>query len=153
MSLSSKRRAADAKVMLEFLRSPKWILGRRLLLIAIVLVVGYRTYGDAILSQLRRPNPERDIVLTRVEFRPELGETKPGWIIGFRNNSARYTYDQIRLEATFADDSGKILETDTLVVKQKLTPGFEQVIGSTDFKSRGGATRGSLKVIDAERVE
>ena len=139
--------------ILELVRSRQWVMGRRLVLIAIILVVGYRSYGDSILSQFRGPDPGKDIVLTRVEFRPELGQAKPGWIIGFRNISTRFTYDQIQLEATFTDDSGKVLETDRLVVKQKLTPGFEQLIGSTDFKSRGGATRGSLKVIDAERVD
>ena len=138
---------------LTFLRSRRWILGRRLVLTAIILIAGYRSYGDAVLSQFRGPNPKKDIVLTRVEFRPELGQAKPGWIIGFRNNSARYAYDRIQLEATFTDDSGKVLETGKLLVKQKLAPGFEQIIGSTDFKSRGGATKGSLKVLDAERVE
>jgi hypothetical protein len=139
--------------MLEFFKSRRWAFTRRFVLIAIILIVGYRTYGDAILSQFRGPNPQRDIVLTRVEFRPELGQANPGWIIGFRNNSTRYTYDQIQLQATFTDDSGKVIETGRLVVKQKLTPGYEQIIGSTDFKSRGGATHGSLKVIDAERVQ
>jgi hypothetical protein len=139
--------------MLEFFKSRRWAFTRRFVLIAIILIVGYRSYGDAILSQFRGPNPQRDIVLTRVEFRPELGQATPGWIIGFRNNSTRYTYDQIQLEATFTDDSGKVIETARLVVKQKLTPGYEQIIGSTDFKSRGGATQGSLKVIDAERVQ
>ena len=50
------------------------------------------------------------------------------------------------------DGKGAVLETDKLVVKQKLAPGDEQIVGSVDFKSRGAATRGSLKVLDAEGV-
>jgi hypothetical protein len=118
-----------------------------------VLVVAYRNYGDVIFSALRGPDPQRDIVITRSEFRPELPQSRPGWIIGFRNDSSRYTYDAIQLEATFIDSTGKVVETDTLVVKQKLPPGFEHVVGSTDFKSRAGATHGSLRVVDAQQVE
>ena len=102
---------------------------------------------------LHRPNPTRDIVLTRTEFRPELPGTKPGWIIGFRNNSDKFTYDQIQLEATYMDDQGKVLEKDKLVVKQKLPPGDEKLIGSADFKSRGAAKSGTLKVTGAEQVK
>jgi hypothetical protein len=136
--------------MLEFTRSRKWIIGRRLVLLAIVLIVGFRTYGDFIVSSLRGPDAERDIVITRSEFRPEINQTRPGWIIGFRNNSNRYTYDDIQLEATFFDAAGKVLETDRLVVKQQLPPGFEHVVGSTDFKSRPGAANGRLRVLDAQ---
>ena len=139
--------------MPDFLRSSKWVLTRRLILVAIVLIVAYRSYGPAVLSYFMGPNPQRDIVITRSEFRPELPQSKPGWIIGFRNNSTRYTYDQIQLEATFTDDAGTVVERDTLIVRQKLTPGLEQMIGSTDFKSRGGATRGSLKVLNAQTVQ
>ena len=139
--------------MLEFLRTRQWIMGRRLVLIAIVLTVAYRSYGDAFMAYVHGPDPQKDIVITRAEFRPELPQSKPGWIIGFRNDSTRYTYDQIQLEATFTDDAGKVIEKGTLVVKQKLTPGFEQIIGSTDFKSRGSATHGTLKVLGAEQVK
>jgi hypothetical protein len=75
---------------------------------------------------------------------------KPAWIIGFRNTSSRYTYDKIQLEATYMDDRGKVLETDKLVVSQKLPPGDEKLIGSTDFKSRGDATMGTLRVVGAQ---
>ena len=139
--------------MPDFLHGRDWVLGRRLILIAIVLIVAYRSYGTAFISFFQRPNAQRDIIITHSEFRPELPQSKPGWIIGFRNNSARFTYDDIQLEATFTDDSGKVVETDNLVVKQKLTPGYEQVIGSTDFKYRKGATHGNLRVLDAQRVE
>jgi hypothetical protein len=139
--------------MLDFLRSRQWIVARRLLLIAIILVLGIRQYGPNLVNLLRRPNPTRDIVLTRTEFRPELPGTKPGWIIGFRNNSDKFTYDQIQLEATYIDDQGKVLEKDKLVVKQKLPPGDEKLIGSADFKSRGAAKSGTLKVTGAEQVK
>ena len=138
--------------MLDFLRSRQWVIGRRLFLIVVVLVVAYRQYGDAIVSRFAGAHPERDIKITRSEFRPELPGAKPAWIIGFRNDSNRFTYDQIQLHATYMDDKGTILETDTLNVKQKLSPGDEQIIGSIDFKSRSGATRGTLAVVGAKEV-
>ncbi len=139
--------------MLRFLRSRQWILGRRLLLLGIIVVLGIRQYGPSLVTMLRRPNPTRDIVLTRTEFRPELPGAKPGWIIGFRNNSDKFTYDQIQLEATYFDDKGKMLERDKLVVRQKLPPGDEKLIGSADFKSRGTAQTGTLAVVGAEQVK
>jgi hypothetical protein len=139
--------------MLQFLRSRQWIVARRLLLIGIILVLGIRQYGSSLVTLLRRPNPARDIVITRAEFRPELPGAKPAWIIGFRNGSEKFTYDQIQLEATYVDDTGKVLERDKLVVRQKLPPGDEKLIGSVDFKSRGAAKSGSLKVVDAEQVK
>ena len=68
-----------------FLRTREWVIARRLILIGIILIAGYRTYGDAIVSRLRGPNPKRDISITRAEFRAELPGVKPAWIIGFRN--------------------------------------------------------------------
>jgi hypothetical protein len=138
--------------MLAFLRSRQWILARRLVLVGIVVVLGIRQYGSDLASMLRRPNPVRDIALTHAEFRPELPGSKPAWIIGFRNNSTKFTYDQIELEATYLDDRGKVLEMDKLVVRQKLPPGDEKLIGSVDFKSRGAATTGTLKVLGAEET-
>jgi hypothetical protein len=139
--------------MLDFLRSRQWVVARRLLLVGIVVVVGIRQYGNGLVDALRRPNPARDIVVTRAEFRPELPGSKPAWIIGFRNNSNKFTYEQIQLEATFLDDQGKVLETDKLVVRQKLPPGDEKLIGSVDFKSRGAAKSGTLRVVGAEVVK
>ena len=139
--------------MLEFLRSRQWVLTRRLILLAIVVVLGFRTYGDTIVSWLRRPNAQRDIAITRAEFRPELPGAKPAWIIGFRNNSNRFTYDQIQLEATYVDSTGAELEKDKLTVKQKLPPGDEKLIGSVDYKDRGAATAGSLRVVGAQEVK
>ena len=139
--------------MLQFLRSRQWIVARRVLLIGIILVLGIRQYGNSLATLLRRPNPARDIVITRAEFRPELPGAKPAWIIGFRNGSEKFTYDQIQLEATYMDDAGKVLERDKLVVRQKLPPGDEKLIGSVDFKSRGAAKSGSLKVVGADQVK
>src|SRR5215471_4507189 len=139
--------------MLEVLQSRQWIVARRLLLIGIILVLGIRQYGNSLVTLLQRPNPSRDIVITHVEFRPELPGTKPAWIIGFRNGSEKFTYDQIQLEATYLDDQGRVLERDKLVVRQKLPPGDEKLIGSVDFKSRGAAKSGSLKVVDADQVK
>ena len=139
--------------MLEFLRTRQWIVARRTVLVGIVLVVGYRTYGDAIVSRLRGPNGQRDITITHAEFRPELPGAKPAWIIGFRNNSNRFAYDQIQLEATYADANGSVLEKDKLVVTQKIQPGGEKLIASVDFKSRGAAARGTLKVMSADEAK
>jgi hypothetical protein len=138
--------------MLQFLQTRQWIVGRRLVLVGIILILAWRQYGDAIVARFAGPRPEQDIVITRAEFRPELEGAKPAWIIGFRNNSDRYTYDQIQLHATYFDERGAVLETDTLVVKQTLSPGDEQIIGSVDFKSRGAATRGTLTVTGAQEV-
>lgn len=123
------------------------------MLIGLAAFLGLRNYGSGISSWLRTPDQQHDVVLTQVEFRPDVGETKPAWIIGLRNTSAKYTYDHIELEATYKDDTGKVLETDKLIIRQKLKPGAEQLIGSTDFKSRPGATRGTLKVLGASTVQ
>ena len=139
--------------MLEFLRSRQWIIGRRLALAGIVLILAIRQYGGNIVTLFRRPHPERDITITRAEFRPELPGAKPGWIIGFRNGSDKFTYDQIQLEATYMDERGKVLERDTLKVRQKLPPGDEEVIGSSDIKNRGAAKSGTLKVVGAQEVK
>jgi hypothetical protein len=139
--------------MLAFLRSRQWVLARRLLLVGIILVLGIRQYGTSLVTLLRRPNPAQDIVITRAEFRPELATAKPAWIIGFRNDSDKFTYDQIELEAAYMDDQGKVLERDKLVVRQKLPPGDEKLIASVDFKSRGAAKTGTLKVLGAQQAK
>jgi hypothetical protein len=139
--------------MLDFLRSRQWIIARRLFLVGIVIILAIRQYGNGLVTLLRRPNAPRDIVITRAEFHPELAGAKPAWIIGFRNNSNKFTYDQIQLEATYRDDQGKVLETDKLVVRQKLPPGDEKLIGSVDFKSRGAAKSGTLRVLSGEEVK
>ena len=138
--------------MLDFLRSRQWILGRRLLLVGIIIFLAIRQYGGNVVSMLNRPNPTKDIEITHAEFRPEIPGSKPAWIIGFRNTSSKFTYDHIQLEATYFDSEGKRLETDKLVVSQKLPPGDEKLIGSTDFKSRGPAKTGTLKVLGAQEA-
>jgi len=136
-----------------FLRSPQWIIGRRLALVALIAFLGVRNYGGAVWSWLSAADPQRDVVVIKSEFRTDLGDEKPAWVIGLRNNSTRTAYDQIELEATYMNDAGKVLETAKLVVRQKLTPGHEQTIASTDLKPRVGATNGTLKVIGARRVK
>ena len=136
----------------DFLRSRQWVLGRRLVLIGIIILLGIRQYGGNIARMLMRPDPAKDIVVTHAEFRPELPGAKPAWIIGLHNNSNKYTYDQIQVAATYLDDQGKIVDKDKLVIRQKLPPGDEKLIGSVDFKSRGAATRGSLTVTGAATV-
>ncbi len=140
-------------VTLEFLRSRQWIIARRVVLIGIVVFLAIRQYGGQVTTLLRRPNPVRDIAITRAEFRPELPGAKPAWIIGLRNNSDKFTYDQIQVEATYLDEAGNALETDKLVIRQKLPPGDEKLIGSVDFRSRGAARRGNLKVLGATTVQ
>jgi hypothetical protein len=138
--------------MLDFLRSRQWIIARRLFLVALVIIIAIRQYGGSLVTYLRRPNPARDIEITHAEFRPEVTGSKPAWIIGFHNGSNKFTYDQIQLEATYMDDSGKVLEKDKLVVRQKLPPGDDKLIGSVDFKNRGDAKTGTLKVLGAQDV-
>ena len=131
---------------LEFLRSRQWIVTRRLVLVGIILFLGIRQYGGQVAMLLVRPNPARDIVITHAEFRPELPGAKPAWIIGMHNNSSKYTYDQIQVAAIYMDEKGTVVDRDELVIRQKLAPGDEKLIGSPDVKSRGIATRGSLTV-------
>lgn len=138
--------------MLEFLRSRQWIIGRRVVLIVLVVIIGIRQYGGSLVTYLRRPNPTRDIEITHAEFRPELSGSKPAWIIGFHNGSNKFTYDQIQLEATYMDDAGQVLEKDKLIVQQKLPPGDDKLIGSVDFKNRGTAKTGTLRVLGAQDV-
>lgn len=136
-----------------FLRSPQWILGRRLALIAIVVFLAIRNYGGGITSWFRGSDPIQDVTITKMEFRPDIGAANPAWVIGLRNQSKRAVYDQIELEAVYKDGNGKILERDKLLVRQRLEPGEEQLIASTDIKTRPGAVSGSLKVLGASRVQ
>jgi hypothetical protein len=138
---------------LEFLRSRQWIIARRLVLVGIIVLLGIRQYGGQIAMLLTRPNPARDIVITHAEFRPELPGAKPAWIIGMHNNSSKYTYDQIQVAATYMDAEGKVVDKDKLLIRQKLPPGDEKLIGSVDLKSRGTAKRGSLTVTGAATAQ
>jgi hypothetical protein len=136
--------------MLQFFQSRQWIVARRLVLVGVIVILGIRQYGSSLVGFLRRPNPARDIVITRAEFRPGSHGIKPAWIIGFRNDSEKFTYDRIQLEATYLDEQGKVLEQDKLVVQQKMPPGDEKIVGSLDFKTRGAAKSGTLKVVGAQ---
>jgi hypothetical protein len=139
--------------MLDFLRTREWVVARRLVLVAIILVLGYRSYGDMLTGWFARADGARDVEITNAEFRPEVNGARPAWIIRFRNNSDRYTYDDILLEAIYMGADGSVLEKDRLTVRQRLIPGDEQIVGSVDFKSRGAATRGTLKVLGAQEIE
>ena len=134
---------------LNFFRTREWVFIRRLVLIGLVLFLAYRTWGTSLLSPLQSANATRDIVVTKSEFRPDVPGAKPAWIIGLRNNSSRFGYDQIQIEATYLDKSGTVLQKDNMTLHQKLVPGQEEVIGSTDFRERPGATNGNLKILSA----
>lgn len=138
---------------MRFLYSRKWILGRRIALIAIALVVGYRSYGDSVRSWFETDLPSRDLVLTRSEFRTDLGGERPYWVIGLRNDSRDVAYTQILLEATYLDSTGAVIETDRIRIDQRLDPGQTQDIGSADPGSREGAVDATLEVLDAQIVE
>jgi hypothetical protein len=138
--------------MLSFLRRREWVIGRRLVLVAIVLFLAYRSYGGVLVSWFARADGARDIEILQAEFRPEINGARPAWIVRFRNNSDRYTYDDIQLEAIYMGQDGTVLEQDKLTVRQRLAPGDEQIVGSVDFKSRGAATHGILKVLGAQEI-
>jgi hypothetical protein len=139
--------------MLDFLRSRQWIIARRLFLVALVVIIAIRQYGGSVVTYLRRPDPTRDIEITHAEFRPNLTGSKPSWIIFFHNASKKFTYDQIQLEATYMDDAGNVLEKDKLIVRQKLLPGDDKQLASFDFKARGSARTGTLRVLGAQDIK
>lgn len=136
--------------ILQFFRTREWVILRRVILVGLVLVLAYRTWGSSVLSTFQSANAARDIVVSKAEFRPDVSGSKPVWIIGVRNKSRRFGYDRIQLEATYWDATGAVLQKDTMTLHQKLIPGQEEVIGSTDLRERPGAANGTLKVISAE---
>ncbi len=138
--------------MPQFFRTREWVIARRLILVALVLILAYRTWGRSLLSPLQSPNGARDVAITSSEFRPEVPGAKPAWIIGLRNNSTRFTYDRFDIEAKYLNQEGGVLQTDKMTLRQKLVPGQEEIIGSTDFKERPGAVNGTLKILDASVV-
>ncbi|HZI51116.1 MAG TPA: hypothetical protein VFE29_04790 [Terriglobia bacterium] len=135
-----------------FLRSRQWMIGRRIALALLVVVLAIRNYGDTLSSWLQKTDNQHDVVITKSEFRPDLGDVKPAWIIGLKNESDSTSYEQIELEATYKDQEGNVLEVDTFVVKQKVLPGNEKLIASKDTKSRPRATTGTLRVVGAKSV-
>lgn len=130
-------------------RTRQWVLGRRVALIVIVLVLALRNYGDGISSWFRGSPDGGDVVITQSEFRPDLRDGKPAWIIRLKNQSRGTTYSQFELEATYKDSGGKTLEVDKMVLRQKLVPGDEQLVASPDFKARPGATTGTVRILSA----
>jgi len=135
--------------VLGFFRTREWVIVRRFVLVGLILFLAYRTYGNSLFAVLGSPDAKRDIAITKAEFRPDIPGSKPAWIIGLRNNSRRYGYDLIQVEATYLDKAGSVLQKDSMTVYQKLIPGQEEVIGSTDTHERPGAENGSLRIIRA----
>ncbi len=134
-------------------RSRYWLVGRRVALILIAVIVGYRSYGDSVANWFRGPDPSTDIVITQSEFRPAPDGGRPLWFIGLRNDNAATTYDQILMEATYMDAIGVTTEVDRIIISQRLGPGEQQDIGSRDRIPRGRAATGTLRILDAEVVE
>jgi hypothetical protein len=136
-----------------FPRTRYWFIGRRVALIFIAVIVGYRSYGDTVANWFRGPDPSMDIVITQSEFLPAPDGDRPLWFIGLRNESASTTYDQIVMEATYMDALGATTEVDRIIVSQRLGPGEQQDIGSLDRIRRDRATTGTLRILDAQVVE
>ena len=138
---------------MNWFRSPNWAISRRIALVVIAVVVGYRSYGDSISQWFLDPDPSTDLLITRSEFHPSQGEQLPLWFIGLRNTSSKFSYDHVMLEATYMDDSDRTIQVDRIVIDQLLGPGDEHLVGSRDAKPRQGATQGTLKLLGAEVVE
>ena len=138
---------------MNFSRSRYWFVGRRVALILIAVIVGYRSYGDTVANWFRGPDPSTDIVITQSEFRPGPDGDRPLWFIGLRNDNATKTYDQIVMEATYMDEFGATTEVDRLIISQRLGPGEQQAVGSRDRIPRDRATTGTLRILGAQIVE
>ena len=65
------------------------------------------------------------------------------------NNSKRFGYDLIKVQAKYLDKSGATLQVDSMTLHQKLIPGQEEVIGTTDFRERPGAINGTMTIVEA----
>lgn len=137
--------------LLGFFRTRQWAWGRRIALVGVIIILAFRNYGGGLSSWLRGPASDADVVITKTEFRPDLRDGKPAWIITLKNQSRTTTYNQVELEATYSDRNGKVLERDKMVLRQKLVPGDVQVVASSDFKARPGAEAGALKVLSVSR--
>jgi hypothetical protein len=138
--------------VLEYLRTRRWSFYRRFLLVIIVLVLALRNYGDRVATWIMGAGASGDVIITHYEFRPELPGSRPAWIINVKNQNRKVTYDRIELDATYFDANGTVLDRDKLVIRQKLAPGEEQLVGSIDVRDRPGAQSGTLTVSDAQRV-
>ena len=138
---------------MNLFHSHYWVVTRRAILILIVAVLGYRSYGDSITSWFAGADPATEIVITHSEFIPDVGGKRPVWIIRLRNDSSRTTYDKIALEATYTDKGGGIVASDRIVINQRLAPGEEKEIPSRDPKARDNAVTAKLKVLDATVID
>jgi hypothetical protein len=140
--------------MLNFLRTKQWVLARRLLLVAVILVLAWRNYGDRVTSWMQSSNDaQQDIVITKAEFHGSGPGERPAWILNLHNRSTENTYNRIHLAATYSDGAGRVLQTDTLIVNQVLRPGEQKLVASVDSRERGAAVNGYVTVLDAERME
>jgi hypothetical protein len=137
---------------MHFLYSRYWVIGRRVALIGVAIVVGYQSYGETISGWFREPSPAEELIVTHSEFRADMGGERPFWIIHIQNISSGRTYDQILMEATYLDDEGTVTETDRILITQRVGPGEKKEVASSDARPRGAATRGTLKVLDAEVI-
>ncbi len=138
---------------MDFPRSRYWVVGRRVALILIALILGYRSYGDSVQSWFRDPDPSNEIVITQSEFQPAPDGERPLWFVSLRNRSRATTYDRILVEATYMDELGETTEIDQIVIDQRLGPGETHDVGSRDALPRDGAATGALRVVDARIVE
>ena len=136
--------------ILSFLRTREWVLVRRLILVGLIVVLGFRAFGHSLLAPLQSPNAARDVVITKSEFRPDVAGVRPAWIIGIRNKSTRFGYNLIQVEATYFDKTGAVLQKDTMTLRHKLIPREEEVIGTSDLRERPEATNGTLRIISAD---
>ena len=128
-----------------------WV-GRAGLVIA-VIVLGYRSYWDSIVGFIGGPDPTQDIVITYSEFIPQGNGNEPLWIIRLRNNSSDTTYDEIVLNATYMNNRNEIVETDQIIIKQRLNPKNEEEIPSRDPKIRDTAATAKIEILDAKIIE
>ena len=138
---------------MDFLKSRYWVVGRRVALILIALILGYRSYGDSVQNWLRDPDASNEIDITQSEFQPAPDGERPLWFVSLRNQSRSTTYDRILVEATYMDELGETTEVDQIVIGQRLGPGEERDVGSRDALPRDGAVTGTLRVVDARIVE
>lgn len=136
---------------MSFLR-PRWVVVRRSVLVAILLVVLYRNYGGSLTGWFDTPGPAESIRITQMEFQRSAEDEPPAWFIALENQSRDTTYENIVLEATYSDGE-VVLSRDELIVDQRLLPGQEALIGSRDTEMREGATEGWVRVIGADAVE
>lgn len=137
---------------MKLIQSHYWVYVRRTILIIAVIVLGYRSYWDSIVGFIGGPDPTHDIVITYSEFIPQGNGNKPLWIIRLRNNSSDTTYDEIVLNSTYMNNRNEIVDTDQIIIKQRLNPRNEEEIPSRDPKVRDTAATAKIEILDARIV-